>query len=138
MCVGGVGVGVGGATRTRPLSCSLVVQPRALLQPPPLCLESRPSPNLRSRDLQSTPPVRLDSQDDHTSFMRLNWYPALPEGEEGLGLNQHTGALSAARLRPRAAVPKAPQRPGRRLPRLQLLDPSADSHSPHSDARPQP
>lgn len=30
-------------------------------------------------------------QDAHTSFMRLNWYPVTPDGEGGLGINQHTG-----------------------------------------------
>ncbi|EFN51620.1 hypothetical protein CHLNCDRAFT_9789, partial [Chlorella variabilis] len=30
-------------------------------------------------------------QDDHSSFMRLNWYPATPPSQQGLGLNHHTG-----------------------------------------------
>lgn len=36
-------------------------------------------------------PVCLQ-EDKHTSMMRLNYYPAVPEGEERLALNEHTGS----------------------------------------------
>lgn len=38
-------------------------------------------------------PAWCTLQDAHTSFMRLNWYPATPADESGLGLNEHTGAF---------------------------------------------
>ena len=46
--------------------------------------------------LMALPPCRAAlhcSQGNHTSFMRLNYYPATPVKEEGFGLNHHTGLL---------------------------------------------
>lgn len=45
---------------------------------PHLAIPLRPSPSL---------------QENHTSFMRLNYYPAQRPGEQRMALNHHTGAV---------------------------------------------